>query len=166
MSPRLLSGFLTCISALINCWRTRERNWHHTKVAWAPQWWLRWRIMQTEWLQPHGNAVCIVIHEFTMQGLYPVCDCVCACVIFILLFRSVIHTHFSSFMSYFHQIISCFCPGVSPSLLLISLICTSHTLITINVLDRFTPSCVHVCEHVSLSLSICLYLALFCLYFT
>lgn len=128
-----------------------ERNQPHAEVKWArwsPWWRLRWRIMQTEWSQPRGQTeACINIHEFTLQGLFPLCllVCVCVCVhVCVLLLHSVIHTHLPTSRGYSARSFP-FSPQVSP--LRFSLICTSHVLITINVLHRFTPwnLCVCVC---------------------
>lgn len=62
-----------------------------------------------------------------------------------LFVHSLIHTHLSWSQSYFHRIVSCFCSGVSPPSLF-SHSSVLHTLITTNVLDRFTLAAfIHMC---------------------
>lgn len=79
----------------------------------------------------------------------------------ILSVHSVIHKHLSTFMSYFARLfpVSTQVSSHCISFLLFSLICTSHTLITVNVLDRFTPC--SVCECVLLMLFASISLSLF-----
>lgn len=85
--------------------------------------------------------------------------CVCVCILLIL---SVSQTHLSTFMSYFARSFPLFAQVSLPcvSSLLFSLICTSHTLITINVLDRFTACSMCVCLSVCVFVSLSLYLTL------
>lgn len=81
----------------------------------------------------------ISIHEFTL----PLCVCARVCVC------SVIHTHLSTFMSYFVRSFPV-SSQVRP-LCVSSLLCTSHTLITMNVLSPFY-TVQHECVRVSLTL--------------
>lgn len=108
-----------------------ERNQPHTgaKLASRSQ---RWRLRVTHY------AIAALRATQPASTFKSVCVCVCvhSCVC-VLLPCSVIHTHLSAFLSYFTRSLPV-SAQVSPPLLLFSLICTSHTLITFNVSVWFT----------------------------
>lgn len=153
-------GFLICVSALTCCWWIRvcgrEISLMLKLNEQADR--QRWRIMQTERSQPCGQSS---LHQHSWIYNTRIISCVRMSVCLSSAscrFHSVIHTHLSTFMSYFTRLfpVSAQVSSLCISSLLFSLICTSHTLITINVLDCFTLC--RVC--VSLSHAVCFDLTL------